>query len=162
MQFSFNAPSGACPVCHGLGQKMVLDEHLVVPDAEKSLEQGAVLPWRRGGKRMVVYYKSHALRAVAGYYNVNMETPYKAICRMISNRRLCGAPGRLGNRVHFWRAGKQSKNHAAIRRRDSQSRSGFLSRERKRVHQKPPQGIHVTAILRRLRAASGSSLRFLP
>src|SRR5215469_2254088 len=24
--FSFNAPTGACPVCHGLGQKMVLDE----------------------------------------------------------------------------------------------------------------------------------------
>jgi excinuclease ABC subunit A len=53
--FSFNAPNGACPVCHGLGQKMVFDEHLVVPDPEKSLEQGAVLPWRRGGKRMVVY-----------------------------------------------------------------------------------------------------------
>ena len=46
--FSFNSPNGACPVCHGLGQKMVFDEGLVVPDAEKSLEQGAVLPWRRG------------------------------------------------------------------------------------------------------------------
>src|SRR6185295_9146388 len=74
--FSFNAPSGACPVCHGLGQKMVFDEHLVVPDAEKSLEQGAVLPWRRGGKRMVVYYKA-MLRSVAAHYNVNLETPYK-------------------------------------------------------------------------------------
>ncbi|HPU56652.1 MAG TPA: excinuclease ABC subunit UvrA, partial [Verrucomicrobiota bacterium] len=42
--FSFNAPTGACPVCHGLGQKMVFDESLVVPDPEKSLEQGAVLP----------------------------------------------------------------------------------------------------------------------
>src|SRR5262249_28103039 len=35
--FSFNAPAGACPVCHGLGQKMVFDEGLVVPDPEKSL-----------------------------------------------------------------------------------------------------------------------------
>src|SRR5689334_23694176 len=33
--FSFNAPSGACPVCHGLGQKMVFDEGLIVPDVEK-------------------------------------------------------------------------------------------------------------------------------
>src|SRR5690606_15012583 len=74
--FSFNAPSGACPVCHGLGQKMVFDEGLVVPDAEKSLESGAVLPWRRGGKRMVVYYKS-MLRAIAAHYGVAMETPYK-------------------------------------------------------------------------------------
>src|ERR1043166_9557077 len=54
--FSFNAPAGACPVCHGLGQKLVFDETLVVPDPEKSLEQGAILPWRRGGKRMIVYY----------------------------------------------------------------------------------------------------------
>jgi len=45
--FSFNSPSGACPVCHGLGQKMVFDEDLVVPDQEKSIEQGAILSWRR-------------------------------------------------------------------------------------------------------------------
>src|SRR5207344_512376 len=62
--FSFNAPAGACQVCHGLGQKMVFDEGLVVPDAEKSLEQGAILPWRRGGKRMIGYYKT-MLKAVA-------------------------------------------------------------------------------------------------
>jgi len=53
--FSFNAPAGACPVCHGLGQKLVFDEGLVVPDPDKSLEGGAVQPWRRGGKRMIVY-----------------------------------------------------------------------------------------------------------
>src|SRR6185369_8465441 len=41
--FSFNAPAGACRVCHGLGQKMVFDADLVVPDQEKSLEQGAIL-----------------------------------------------------------------------------------------------------------------------
>src|SRR5581483_2776292 len=38
--FSFNSPAGACPVCHGLGQKMVFDDTLVVPDPEKSLDQG--------------------------------------------------------------------------------------------------------------------------
>src|SRR5206468_12796263 len=74
--FSFNAPAGACPVCHGLGQKMVFDDGLVVPDPEKSLEQGVVLPWRRGGKRMVVYYKA-MLRAVADHFQVSMDTPYK-------------------------------------------------------------------------------------
>src|SRR6266540_986302 len=55
--FSFNSPFGACPVCHGLGQKLVFDEELVVPDPEKSLDQGALLPWKRGGKRMVAYYQ---------------------------------------------------------------------------------------------------------
>src|SRR5438874_6386581 len=66
--FSFNAPAGACPVCHGLGQKMVFDEALVVPDHEKSLEQGAILPWRRGGKRMITYYTG-LLRGVAVHYD---------------------------------------------------------------------------------------------
>src|SRR6201986_5321918 len=65
--FSFNAPAGACPVCHGLGQKMVFDEGLVVPDQEKSLEQGAILPWRRGANQMVVYYKG-MLRGVSRYW----------------------------------------------------------------------------------------------
>jgi excinuclease ABC subunit A len=104
--FSFNAPTGACPVCHGLGQKMVFDEHLVVPDAEKSLEQGAVLPWRRGGKRMVVYYKA-MLRAVAGYYNVSLETPYKDLPEDFK-RVLMRGSGATEIQFTFWRAGKQS------------------------------------------------------
>src|SRR6185503_13299888 len=74
--FSFNSPAGACPVCHGLGQKLIFDEALVVPDAEKSLEGGAILPWRRGGKRMIVYYKS-ILRALTSHSAVSLETPYK-------------------------------------------------------------------------------------
>ena len=105
--FSFNAPNGACPVCHGLGQKMVFDEHLVVPDAEKSLEQGAVLPWRRGGKRMVVYYKA-MLRAVAGHYHINMETPYKDLPEDFK-RALVWGTGATEIEFSFWRAGKQSK-----------------------------------------------------
>src|SRR5580700_401521 len=52
--FSFNAPAGACPVCHGLGQKMVFDEHFVVPNPEEPLES-AIQPWRRAGKRMNIY-----------------------------------------------------------------------------------------------------------
>ena len=35
----------------GDGQKMVFDESLIVPDPKKSLEAGAIAPWRKGGKR---------------------------------------------------------------------------------------------------------------
>ncbi|MGH7994146.1 MAG: excinuclease ABC subunit UvrA, partial [Limisphaerales bacterium] len=73
--FSFNAPAGACPVCHGLGQKMVFDEGLVVPDPEQPLES-AIQPWRRAGKRMNIYYKM-MLRSVATHFNVALETPWK-------------------------------------------------------------------------------------
>jgi len=105
--FSFNAPNGACPVCHGLGQKMVFDEHLIVPDAEKSLEQGAVLPWRRGGKRMVVYYKA-MLRSVAGHYHIDLETPYKDLPEEFKRALMWGS-GTTEIEFSFWRAGKQSK-----------------------------------------------------
>jgi len=105
--FSFNAPAGACPVCHGLGQKMIFDEGLVVPDPEKSLEQGAVLPWRRGGKRMVVYYKS-LLRAVAAHGQVSLETPYKGLPDDFKRMLLRGS-GQGEIEFTFWRAGKMSK-----------------------------------------------------
>ena len=105
--FSFNAPTGACPVCHGLGQKMVFDDHLIVPDSEKSLEQGAVLPWRRGGKRMVVYYKA-MLRAVAAHYNVSLETPYKDLPDDFKQALMWGS-GSAEIDFTFWRAGKPSK-----------------------------------------------------
>jgi excinuclease ABC subunit A len=105
--FSFNAPSGACPVCHGLGQKMVFDEALVVPDPEKSLEQGAVLPWRRGGKRMVIYYKA-MLRAVAAHGNVSLETPWKDLPDDFKRMLLWGS-GETEIEFTFWRAGKMSK-----------------------------------------------------
>src|SRR5207245_1674039 len=104
--FSFNAPSGACPVCHGLGQKMIFDEGLVVPDADKSLEQGAVLPWRRGGKRMIVYYKS-MLRAVAAHYTVSLETPFKDLPEDFKRHLLWGSDG-VEMEFNFWRAGKMS------------------------------------------------------
>ena len=105
--FSFNAPAGACSVCHGLGQKMVFDEGLVVPDPEKSLEQGAVQPWRRGGKRMVSYYKG-LLRGVAGHYQQSMDTPYKSLPEEFKRALLWGS-GATEIEFHFFRAGKLSK-----------------------------------------------------
>jgi excinuclease ABC subunit A len=44
--FSFNSPHGACPECHGLGVIMEFDEALLIPDASKSLADGAVKPWK--------------------------------------------------------------------------------------------------------------------
>jgi excinuclease ABC subunit A len=104
--FSFNAPAGACPVCHGLGQKMVFDETLVVPDPEKSLDQGAVLPWRRGGKRMITYYKA-MLRAVTSHYHQSLEAPYKSFSEDFKKVLMQGS-GETELEFHFWRAGKMS------------------------------------------------------
>ncbi len=105
--FSFNAPFGACAVCHGLGQKMVFDEALVVPDPEKSLDQGAVLPWRRGGKRMIVYYKG-LLRGITETYGQSTEVPYRDLPEDFKKILLWGS-GETEIEFNFWRAGKMSK-----------------------------------------------------
>jgi excinuclease ABC subunit A len=101
--FSFNAPAGACPVCHGLGQKMIFDEGLVVPDPEKSLEDGAVQPWRRAGKRMNIYYKA-MLRSAAAHFNVSLETPWKNLPDDFKKVLLHGSGGDEV-KFQFWRAG---------------------------------------------------------
>ena len=102
--FSFNAPAGACPVCHGLGQKMIFDEGLVVPDLEQPLD-GAVQPWRRAGKRMNIYYKA-MLRSVAAHFNVSLETPWKNLPEDFKKVLLHGS-GEADVDFNFWRGGSQ-------------------------------------------------------
>ena len=104
--FSFNSPLGACPTCHGLGQKLVFDEHLIVPDVEKSLEKGAILPWRRGAKRMLIYYKA-LLRGMAAHYGQSMEMPWKDLPAEF-RRKLVFGTGEEEISFNFWRAGKAS------------------------------------------------------
>ena len=103
--FSFNAPAGACPVCHGLGQKMVFDEALVVPNFDEPLES-AIQPWRRAGKRMNMYYKA-MLRSVAGHFHVALETPWKDLPEKFKSVLLHGS-GEDNVEFKFWRGGKVS------------------------------------------------------
>jgi excinuclease ABC subunit A len=54
--FSFNSPYGACKSCDGLGTILEFDPDLIVPDKSASLENGAIDAWRKGGKRMNIFY----------------------------------------------------------------------------------------------------------
>jgi excinuclease ABC subunit A len=54
--FSFNSPYGACNSCDGLGTILEFDSDLIVPDKSESLDSGAVDAWRKGGKRMNIFY----------------------------------------------------------------------------------------------------------
>ncbi|MGB2807571.1 MAG: excinuclease ABC subunit UvrA [Sedimentisphaerales bacterium] len=54
--FSFNSPYGACKSCDGLGTILEFDPDLIVPDKTVSLDNGAVDAWRKGGKRMNIFY----------------------------------------------------------------------------------------------------------
>ncbi len=46
--FSFNSPMGACPTCRGFGRTMGIDYSLVIPDADRTLADGAIRPWQSG------------------------------------------------------------------------------------------------------------------
>ncbi len=106
--FSFNSPRGACPVCHGLGQKLVFDPALIVPDETKSLEDGAVRPYRGlGGKKMAVYYKG-LIKGVAKHYAAPMEVPWKDLPTAFKAKLLHGtAPEEI--EFYFMHAGAPRK-----------------------------------------------------
>jgi len=73
--FSFNSPYGACSSCAGLGALEVMEAERVVPDVEKTLANGAIAPWRRGGPRTVRWYKK-LLTAICDAAGIDMKTPW--------------------------------------------------------------------------------------
>jgi len=73
--FSFNAPQGACPACDGLGEKLVFDEDLVVPNHDLSLKKGAVVPWAKSNPPSPYYMQ--VLGSLAREFGFSLETPWK-------------------------------------------------------------------------------------
>ena len=85
--FSFNSPFGACPTCDGLGQKLTVDLDLVVPDKEKSLNEGAILAWEPTSSD---YYPT-LLKRVCEVYKINMDKPYNKLTEHQKNIILYGS-----------------------------------------------------------------------
>ena len=73
--FSFTPPHGACPVCDGLGHEIYFEANLVVPDEQKSLEQGAIAPWT--GVHSAFY--DQTLASLAKHLNIKMTTPWEKL-----------------------------------------------------------------------------------
>ncbi len=101
--FSFNSPYGACPDCSGLGTKLVFDERLVVPNPALSIEDGAIQAWRRGGRRLILYYKG-LFRALAKHYDFSLETPFANLPDRI-RRILFHGSGDEPVNFGYWRGG---------------------------------------------------------
>ncbi|MBC2663949.1 excinuclease ABC subunit UvrA [Novosphingobium flavum] len=72
--FSFNAPMGACPACDGLGEKLLFDDQLVVPNEHLSLKQGAVVPWAKSNPPSPYYMQ--VLASLAAEFGFSLETPW--------------------------------------------------------------------------------------
>ena len=100
--FSFNSPHGACPDCHGLGTVQEFDADLVIPDAELSLENGAIEPWRKNGRRMNIYY-SRVLRTFCRDFGCDYNKPVAKIDRKVRDVLMRGtaAAGDGGTGTYF-------------------------------------------------------------
>jgi excinuclease ABC subunit A len=70
-QFSFNSPYGACPECNGLGDIMQLSAELMVPDMQRSLEEGGIEPFGKPGKRNLW----QIIRSIAKTFGFAIDTP---------------------------------------------------------------------------------------
>lgn len=64
--FSFNSPYGACAACEGLGVTRELDQDLVIPDKNKTIAQGGILPWSFKKNN----YQGAVLYAVIRHYHI--------------------------------------------------------------------------------------------
>ncbi|MEO1205656.1 MAG: excinuclease ABC subunit UvrA [Pseudomonadota bacterium] len=89
--FSFNAPAGACPTCDGLGTELQFEPELIVPDANLSLAEGAIVPWAKTGATSPYYEQT--LKALAKHYGVSMKTPWNELPQHVQLALLFGSAG---------------------------------------------------------------------
>ncbi len=75
--FSFNSPYGACPACAGLGTRFQVDPELIIPDPDKSLDEGAIAVWAGNSDR---YYK-RVLAAAASSVGIDTSAPWKNLTK---------------------------------------------------------------------------------
>lgn len=87
--FSFNSPYGACPSCNGLGTKLEFDADLVIPDKDKSINEGAIEAWKRGGRGYILYYRS-LIRELAQELDFDLDMPFKKLRKEVQSAVLYG------------------------------------------------------------------------
>ena len=115
--FSFNNPFGACPTCHGFGNIIELDMNLVVPDASKSINQGAIEPWSKPHYRAQLAELKRAARKTG----IRLDAPWSELTDDERTFVVEGDGGYDGIRGFFrWLERKKYKVHVRV----------FLSRYR--------------------------------
>jgi excinuclease ABC subunit A len=84
--FSFNSPHGACPVCDGLGAETFFDPHLVVPDEQRALGEGAVAPWINAQSP----YYDQTLASLAKHFGVKTTVAWEKLPQAVREAILYG------------------------------------------------------------------------
>ena len=95
--FSFNAPTGMCPECNGLGTRMEVDPSLIVEHPEMSMLDGASRWYGSVRKKKNSWHIKH-LQALADHYKVDLEVPWKDLPEHFRNVILWGSGE---EKIHF-------------------------------------------------------------
>lgn len=108
--FSFNNPLGACPECNGLGFIMRMDEDLLIPDKDKSINERCL-----GNVFATMEYTSYywqVLKALAEKYGADFDTPYKDLPEEFKRVLLYGTGDEKLKYVYTNRNGEtHNRNH---------------------------------------------------
>lgn len=103
--FSFNSPYGACPSCHGLGVRLSPDPELIIPDKNRTLREGAIVPWQEVDIPSLNYNR-RILEALSKQYKFSLDVPYKDLPQRIKQIILYGTKGEK-IKVPYWREGRE-------------------------------------------------------
>jgi len=99
--FSFNSPYGACKSCDGLGTILEFDPDLIVPDKSVSLENGAIDAWRKGGKRMNIFY-NRLIKRFCRDMGISKSMPFERIPSQIRRILLYGTAATDERKYGLW------------------------------------------------------------
>ena len=88
--FSFNTPHGACPDCQGLGSRQEIDPDLLIPDLDRSFNDGAIIAMEWSGPRDQGGYYWQMVEAVAKAYKIDLDAPVSSLKKEDVNRILYG------------------------------------------------------------------------
>ncbi|WP_410079107.1 excinuclease ABC subunit UvrA [Barnesiella intestinihominis] len=89
--FSFNSPQGACPKCKGLGYVNIIDKNKIIPNDEKSIYEGGIVPLGKY-KNSLIFWQ---IAAICEKYDSSLKTPIKNLLEEALDDILNGTDERL-------------------------------------------------------------------
>ena len=88
--FSFNAPSGSCPDCHGLGIKREADVNRIIPDMSLSIQQGGINFYKNMIGTTNLYWQE--FKKLCELYQIPLDIPLQKLSKDQLKVILFGSP----------------------------------------------------------------------
>lgn len=102
--FSFNSPHGACETCDGLGEKVVFNTELLIPDTSLPF-MDCVAPWNTD---KAGYYQG-LLISLANHFKVDPKTPFNKVPKILQDALIHGTKEPILFSFQFSGAGTYEK-----------------------------------------------------